>query len=64
MANKHMKICPIPLFTKEIQIKSKMRYHCTPIRMDKNFLMLKIQSGGENVEQLKLSCLDSGSTKW
>ena len=50
MANKHMKICSKSLITKETQVKTRMRYHLTPVRMA-NIENSKTINAGENVDK-------------
>ena len=60
MANKHMKRCSASLIIREMQIKTTVRYHLTPVRMA-IIKSLQTVNAGEGVEKREPSCTVGGN---
>ena len=63
MANKHMKRCSALLIIREMQIKTTMRYHLTPVRMA-IIKSLHTINAGEGVEKKECSCTVGRNVNW
>ena len=60
MANKHMKRCSTSLIIREVQIKTTIRYHFTPVRMAA-IKSLQAINAGEGVEKREPSYTVGGN---
>ena len=60
MANKHMKRCSTSLIIREMQFKTTMRYHFTPVRMAA-IPNLQTITAGEGVEKKEPSYTVGGN---
>lgn len=58
MGNKHMKISSVSLDTREMQIKTTVRYHFTPMNTD---IIKNKPDVGKDVEKLEPSYITQGN---